>query len=334
MSQTRKWYFYTEDAPQAKSYFSDAQNSAIEDAYMKALGKRGSFGLNLFGCWFDFKKMTYFCKKKTHNLAFTGFSIPYKFVLSDDVSGISPEDKKILEKQDKKNIITRWLWWDNPIDEAPMASFEANFEKKPMWAYFSPDAEKKIENLYLADSKSFDYLPISNKFCVCFNEGFKGYPIPMQSRINDEIDSDVPIDKRHRRPVFRASYCWCFGTKMYSGGMKWTAFPPDVSAYLEECLLLGLDEIEFFADNKKYIADFARKVRYNADKVSDMCEIERFGTGVINSSESNVEIPPEWEDFGEKKFLVSNSVSDKETSLISKIVNYSKHCTLNNKFSY
>lgn len=334
MSQPRKWCYYKKEEPFRKNGFDPKANKAIEQAFVSFMTTRAN-KVKINGDVFDFDSMVVVHNRAAYKLAYNEACVPYKVVLDGDPDGLTPGDRAFLSRIDQRLIVHRWFWWDNFASGDPFHQFIRDGAKSPRWTHYSPSDERKIEELYEVNSSSNSPLPFDGRFCMRFNCVYNGFRVMIQGIVEDENNSSLPENTRRRRPVIRASFCWCCDSSGGKGEPCWVPYTPDISMHLEEAFLGNKPEVDIKVGAEAYTVNFAQGIQFKIDYTFKRCKIRRFGTEIVDSFMNNVGfgdfraddlLPPYW-DFQEKQFLLSAHLNRSEVRIMSKMINDYQPCT-------
>ena len=222
--------------------------------------------------------------------------------LKKDVEGLTPDDRKFLQTVDPAVVGHRWYWVDNPSLKPNSADaksksvdpfvlvFNASADVNPTWVHYSHEEEKKIEELYTTHHDSTKFHPINKKYCVIFKTRYKlsktkRYNVMAQGTIEDESNPNVSLENKRRRPVLRASFCWC--RKQAKGRGDWEPLPLEVSEDLEEAFAIGLPSSVFQIGEIVWTVDFVRSEMMSQN--DDVYNLKRYGTQV---KRNDIQPPP------------------------------------------
>lgn len=204
----------------------------------------------------------------------TNNKVQYIFTPGGDINGIPEEDKTVLKRLELKYIGYRWYWWDKTN---PFNGFKENAIKNPMWERYKPTLENEVERgytIFLQDNTKLTH-QLDDNFCALYNCIHDGYNIMIQGRNEDENNPTKAEKHKRRRPILRASFCWCV---MYpSGGL--TPLDVNVSVQLEDKYLAGVHEERFqFGQGQIWIVNFDQnRLTIQAGQSYDL---KRYGTQV------------------------------------------------------
>lgn len=330
----RSWAFYNEKVPHRKVPFDELTCKSIDLAFDMYTAGKGRDVVNFSGATFNFPRMTYTNQGIVCKLSSCGGVFPYKLELGKDTSGVSPCSREVLSKLDPGSIVNKWYWWDSAADVLPLSSFGSGTTTKPTWTSYAPADAKKLDQLYATDSKKAEFVPINKTFCVNFGGTHKGSPLILQGKLDEEENPDIPDDQKHRRPVLRAAYCWCYNSLFDVGKTKWVPYPPETSALLEEMFIMGFREATVTVKNMRHTLDFEAGVQYPVNNIAKRTKVARFGTDFVDSVKSRggihgdapVDFPKTWENPSSRKFLCSTAISVDERFRIKRIITDATKC--------
>lgn len=333
-SSPRKWAFYTENAPHKKIPFDEATCKTIDAAFDRFNETKGRETLDLCGATFNFTKMTYTNQGIMCKLSSCGGIMPYKVAFGKDASGISPASREVLSKLSPASIVTKWYWWDNPSGALPLPAFERDSTAAPTWTSYTPSDEQQLDRLYASNSSNSNFVPLNSAFCVCFNGAHKGCPVMLQSRLDEEANPSIPVEQRRRRPILRASYCWCYNSEFAMGKTNWVPYPPETSALLEQMYIMGFRDAPVTVNGVRYVLNFLAGVHYPGSNTALRSKVARFGTEFVDAvknrgkiaGDADIKFPHYWQSPSSEKLLCSNAVSEPEKRRIAKMIGNSTKC--------
>lgn len=325
MDKINRWCYYNVNQPFKKIYFNDQMKLTIDQAFSEFKSKKLN-GVTICGAVFNFASMECKCGDMKFKLSPNGGCMPYKVVLGGDPEGLSKGDREALSKFDQAKVAHKWLWWDNPTGADSFGLYKNYAEKRPTWTYYSPADEKKLEELYQVDPNKKKPQAINKFFCISFSGTYEEkYTLKIQGRIDDENNKTVPDHQKRRRPVIRATYCWCWDTSDGTAGPMWTPYDLEVSEALEESYTVGMPEADITLGGAKYTVNFTQGIQFSLADTSKKRKIIRFGTDFVTpfkelvaggSIASENLIPQTWERNQQKPFLLSRQVSKPEFAQI------------------
>lgn len=327
MSQPRRWCYYKEDETFVKRAFDPQMSKSVEQAFMNFMRTRAN-GVNICGAMFDFEKMVCMHNGVAYKLSPNGGYVPYKVVFGGDIEGLNPSDKAFLSKIDPRMIAHKWFWWDSSNGENPFCAFKEEATTDPKWTCYSDSEERKIEQLYEINSNSSDPIPYDTMFCLRFKAMHENARLMIQGRCDDENNPSIPDASKRRRPIFRASYCWCCDNNEGAGEPNWVPYPPDISAHIEEAFINNKPEADISIGVETYTVNFTQGIQFRIEYTFKKCRVKRFGTEIIDSFMNNVGcgylglddvLPPYW-DLQEQQFLFSSHLNRCEIGIASRLI--------------
>lgn len=327
MSQVRKWCYYSENTPYAINLFDPPMVKVIEQEFMKFMTTKAN-GACINGATFDFDNMVCMCKGVTYKLSPTNGYVPYKVIIGGDCEGLNTNDRTFFNKIDPGLVCHRWLFWDNPQQENPFVSFSKDGGIKPKWRFYSPEDEKEIEQLFKTNSNSTEPFQFNSIFCARFNSMYNGSKVMIAGRCNDENNLSLAENSKRRRPIARASFCWCWDNSNGKGESNWVPYSMDISASLEEAFLSNKPEIDISVGAEKYTVNFTQGIQFKIEFTFKKWKIKRFGTEICDYfmndlgcgyAELEEVLPPYW-DPQDKSFLFSTHLNISEVRTLNKLI--------------
>ena len=261
--------------------------------------------------------------------------VPYAVVLGGDIEGLTPEDREFLQRADPTMVGHKWYWWDNPGGADPFALFKQRAATNPMWTPYSPDDERRVEELYKINPASSDPQSINQIFCVRFDCTYESKDkIMIQGRNDDENNSGIPDGTKRRRPIIRTSFCWCW--EQTEGKGDWKPYAPEITSSLEEAFIAQKPEVDIQLGQGMYTVNFTQMYQFNTSDTSRRCNIKRFGTKVTDTFLDNLGYgglskkdvcPQTWEQQQQNHFC-SQNINQNESQAIMQMVSSSLPCKI------
>lgn len=329
MSQPRRWCFYKIEEPHNKQDFPPQMCLSIEDAFMKFIATKVD-NVTISGYMFNFQNMECTLPQGVFKLSSNGGYVPYK-VQMGDVVAVPSAELSIISTFDQSKIGHRWFWWANPGGADPFGLYKRNGATNPMWTHYSPADEEQLNILYSKYPNDPEARSINKLFCVRFECTYESqYKVMIQGRNDDENNNNKPDQNKRRRPIIRATFCWCWDNSNGAGDPVWVPYEVEMSTLLEEAFFAGRPEIDVTLDSGNYTINFSQWIQFIATDPSKKRRIKRFGTEYVDLFTRNIgggyggsvndSIPQHWDKGQPERIFVSQVGKPEELNAIGQLI--------------